>query len=78
MHTWFHGTAAGDWVSMAVPADGSYDIPAGVIYSYPVTVRNGEYQIVPGLAIDEFSRQRMAATHAELLEERDGVKSLLG
>jgi malate dehydrogenase len=78
VHTWFHGTAAGDWVSMAVPADGSYAIPAGVIYSYPVTVRNGEYQIVPGLAIDEFSRQRMDATHAELLEERDGVKSLLG
>ena len=75
VHTWFHGTAAGDWVSMAVPADGSYGIPAGVIYSYPVTVRNGEYQIVPGLAIDEFSRQRMDATHAELLEERDGVKT---
>ncbi len=78
VHTWFHGTAAGDWVSMAVPADGSYEIPAGVIYSYPVTVRNGDYQIVPGLAIDEFSRKRMQATHAELLEERDGVKSLLG
>jgi malate dehydrogenase len=78
VHTWFHGTAAGDWVSMAVPADGSYGIPAGVIYSYPVTVRNGDYQIVPGLAIDEFSRKRMDASHAELLEERDGVKALLG
>ena len=78
MHTWFHGTAADDWVSMAVPADGSYGIPAGVIYSYPVTVRNGEYAIVPGLAIDEFSRKRMDATHAELLEERDGVQGLLG
>ena len=78
VHTWFHGTAAHDWVSMAVPADGSYGIGADVIYSYPVTVRNGDYQIVTGLDIDAFSRQRMDATHAELLEERDGVRSLLG
>jgi len=78
VHTWVHGTAEGDWVSMAVPADGSYGIAAGVIYSYPVTVRNGAYQIVPGLTIDEFSRKRMDATLAELLEERDGVKNLLG
>jgi malate dehydrogenase len=78
VHTWVHGTEEGNWVSMAVPADGSYGIPAGVIYSYPVTVRNGDYQIVPGLSIDEFSRQRLDASHAELLEERDGVKSLLG
>ncbi len=78
VHTWVHGTEEGNWVSMAVPSDGSYGIPAGVIYSYPVTVRNGDYQIVPGLAVDEFSRQRMAASHAELLEERDGVKTLLG
>src|SRR4029077_14662811 len=78
VHTWFHGTAAHDWVSMAVPADGSYGIGADVIYSYPVTVRNGDYQIVTGLDIDTFSRQRMDATHAELLEERDGVRTLLG
>ena len=78
VHTWVHGTEEGNWVSMAVPADGSYGIPAGVIYSYPVTVRNGDYQIVPGLTIDAFSRKRMDASHAELLEERDGVKSLLG
>jgi malate dehydrogenase len=78
VHTWFHGTPANDWVSMAVPSDGSYGIPAGVIYSYPVTVRNGDYQIVPGLAINDFSRKRMDASHAELLEERDGVKTLLG
>ena len=78
VHTWVHGTAANDWVSMAVPADGSYGIPAGVIYSYPVTVRNGDYQIVTGLKIDDFSRKRMDATHAELLEEREGVKTLLG
>src|SRR5215467_11342146 len=78
VHTWVHGTQEGDWVSMAVPADGSYGIGAGVIYSYPVTVRNGAYQIVAGLEIDAFSRKRMDATHAELLEERDGVKDLLG
>jgi malate dehydrogenase len=63
---------------MAVPADGSYGIKEGVIYSYPVTCRNGEYQIVPGLSIDEFSRQRMALTEKELREERDGVQDLLG
>ena len=78
VHTWLHGTPAGDWVSMAVPSDGSYGIAAGVVYSYPVTVRSGDYQIVPGLAIDDFSRKRMDATHAELKEERDGVRSLLG
>ena len=77
VHSWLHGTPAGDWVSMAVPSDGSYGIPEGVIYSYPVTVGNGEYRIVPGLAVDDFSRQRMEATHAELREERDGVRSLL-
>ena len=78
IHTWVHGTPAGDWISMAVPADGSYGIKEGVIYSYPVTVKNGEYQIVQGLAIDEFSRKRMDATDAELREEREGVKTLLG
>ncbi len=78
IHTWVHGTPEGDWVSMAVPSDGSYGIPEGVIYSYPVTTRNGEYQIVQGLSIDAASRKRMDATLAELREERDGVKSLLG
>jgi malate dehydrogenase len=77
VHTWVHGTPAGDWVSMAVPADGSYGINAGVVFSYPVTVSNGDYRIVPGLAVEEFSRQRLEATDAELREERDGVKSLL-
>ena len=75
---WFRGSATGDWLSMAVPSDGSYGIPEGVIYSYPVTTKGGEYQIVPGLSIDEFSRKRMDATLAELREERDGVKELLG
>jgi malate dehydrogenase len=78
VHTWVHGTPAGDWVSMAVPADGSYGIDAGVVFSYPVTVSNGDYRIVPGLALEEFSRRRLEATDAELREERDGVKSLLG
>jgi malate dehydrogenase len=78
VHTWVHGTRAGDWTSMAVPSDGSYGIGADVVYSYPVTVTNGDYRIVPGLSVDEFSRKRMDATHAELREERDGVKSLLG
>ncbi len=78
VRSWLHGTSEGDWVSMAVPSDGSYGIPEGVIYSYPVTIASGEYRIVPGLAVDEFSRQRMDATHAELREEREGIKALLG
>ena len=78
VHTWMHGTPAGDWVSMSVPSDGSYGIPEGVIYSYPVTTRGGDYQIVQGLAIDEGSRKRMDVSLAELREEREGVKALLG
>jgi malate dehydrogenase len=78
IHTWAHGTASGDWVSMGIPSDGSYGIKEGVIYSYPVTIKDGEYQIVQGLSVDEFSRKRMDATDAELREEREGVKSLLG
>ena len=77
IHDWMLGTRPGDWVSMAVPADGSYGIPEGVIYSYPVTCKDGEYAIVPGLAIGEFSHAKMQATHRELLEERDGVKDLI-
>lgn len=67
----------GDWVSMAVPSDGSYDIEEGLIYSFPCTCENGQYKIVPGLDIDEFSREKMDATMAELKEERDEVKDLL-
>jgi malate dehydrogenase len=77
VHDWMLGTAPGDWVSMAVPADGSYGIPEGVIYSYPVTCKNGEYSIVQGLEINDFSREKMQATYRELLEERDGVKDLI-
>jgi malate dehydrogenase len=75
---WVHGSASGDWVSMAVPSDGSYGIAEGVIYSYPVICKNGEYQIVQKLAIDDFSRARMDATYTELAEERAGVVDLLG
>jgi malate dehydrogenase len=74
---WVKGSADGDWVSMGVPSDGSYGVPAGVIYGFPVTCRNGDYQIVQGLAINDFSRARMDATHKELLEEREGVKELI-
>jgi malate dehydrogenase len=77
VHDWVLGTPAGDWVSMAVTSDGSYGIPEGVIYSYPVTCKNGEYSIVQGLEISDFSREKMQATHRELLEERDGVKDLI-
>jgi malate dehydrogenase len=77
VRTWMLGTPDGDWTSMAVPADGSYGIEEGVIYSYPVTCRDGDYRIVPGLSIDEFSRARMDASAAELLSERDNVKALL-
>lgn len=74
---WMLGTPEATWVSMAVPSDGSYGIPAGVIYGYPVTCLNGDYQIVQGLEIGEFSHQRMTTTYVELTEERDGVKDLL-
>ncbi len=77
MRDWSLGTTAADWVSMAIPADGSYGIPEGVMYSYPVTCKGGRYAIVQGLAVDEFSRGRMDATHKELLEERESVQELL-
>jgi malate dehydrogenase len=77
VHDWMLGTPSGDWVSMGVPSDGSYGIPEGVIYSYPVTCKAGEYSIVKGLSVNEFSREKMSATHRELLEERDGVKDLI-
>jgi malate dehydrogenase len=64
-------------VSMGVPSDGSYGIPEGIVYSYPVTCKSGEYSIVQGLDINDFSREKMQATQRELLEERDGVKDLI-
>ena len=73
---WVLGTPAGDWVTMGIPSDGSYGIPEGVMFGYPVTCANGEYKIVQGLELSEFSKIRAAASHKELLEERDGVKHL--
>jgi malate dehydrogenase len=73
---WLKGSPEGDWVSMAVVSDGSYGIPEGLIYSYPVTTRDGTWEIVQGLEIDDFSRGKMDATAAELVEERDAVKDL--
>ncbi len=77
MRDWALGTAGDDWVSMAVPADGSYDIEAGVIYSVPCRCAQGRYEIVQGLEISEFSRERMKITDAELREERDAIADLL-
>ena len=75
---WILGSRAGDWVSMGVPSDGSYGIPEGVIFGYPVTCKDGQYQVVQGLQVSEFGRARIDATLKELHEERDGVKHLLG
>ncbi|HET7370212.1 MAG TPA: malate dehydrogenase [Gammaproteobacteria bacterium] len=77
MRTWALGTPDGDWTSMGIASDGSYGVEPGVIYSYPVTCSNGEYKIVQGLDIDDFSREKMQATEKELREERDGIKDLL-
>ncbi|MFO1430484.1 MAG: malate dehydrogenase [Candidatus Competibacteraceae bacterium] len=74
---WTLGTPDGDWVSMAVPSDGSYGIPEGVIYSYPCVCKNGQYEIVQGLDIDDFSREKMRLTDQELREERAAVEELL-
>ena len=77
IRSWEHGTDADDWVSMAVPSDGSYGIEEGLIYSFPCSCADGKYQIVQGLEIDDFSREKMDATMQELQEERDEVKALL-
>lgn len=77
MHDWALGTPDDDWVSMAIPADGSYGIEPGIIYSYPVRCRDGKIEIVQELIIDDFSRTRMDATEAELREERAAIEELL-
>lgn len=77
MRDWALGTAPNDWVSMAVYSDGSYGIEQGLIYSFPCVCKNGDWEIVQGLEISEFSREKMRATEKELQEERDGVKHLL-
>jgi malate dehydrogenase len=78
VRSWILGTPVNDWVSMGIPSDGSYGIAEGVIYGFPVTCNNGQYERVKGIEISAFSRARMDATHKELLEERDAVKSLVG
>ena len=77
MRDWVAGTAADDWTSMAVPSDGSYGIDKGLMYSFPVRCKGGDYEIVQGLAVDEFSRSRMTATENELKEERDAIQKLV-
>ncbi len=77
MHDWVLGTPADDWVSMAIPADGSYGVEPGVIYSYPVRCSDGSYEIVQDLDVNDFSRERMQVTEAELREERAAIESLL-
>ncbi|HEX3590232.1 MAG TPA: malate dehydrogenase [Pseudonocardiaceae bacterium] len=76
VHTWTHGTAEGDWTSAAVVSDGSYGVPEGLISSFPVTVRDGRFEIVQGVEIDDFSRERIDASVRELTEERDAVREL--
>ena len=77
MRDWIFGTN-GKWVTMGIPSDGSYGIPEGIIYGFPVTCADGKYQVAKGLEIDPFSREKMNATLKELQEERNGVKHLLG
>jgi malate dehydrogenase len=76
VYDWVNGTPEGDWVSMAVPSDGSYDVPEGIITSFPVRTKNGEWEIVQGLDVPEFSRERITKTNDELLAERDAVAKL--
>jgi malate dehydrogenase len=78
MRTWVQGTPEGDWVSMGIPADGSYGIQEGIMYSYPVTCANGRYEIVRDLSIDDFGREKMRTTERELREERASIEDLLG
>ncbi len=78
IRSWSQGTPKGEWVSMSVPSDGSYGIKEGVVYSYPCECSNGNYKIVQGLEIDDFSREKMDASDQELREERAAVEGLLG
>ncbi len=75
---WVQGTPSGNWVSMGIPSDGSYGIPEGVMFGYPVTCANGKYEIVQGLQHADFAKVKIAATHKELMEERSAIEHLLG
>ena len=77
MRDWAHGTPGGDWVSMAVPSDGSYGSPEGVFFSYPVRCEDGAYEIVRGLEPDEFSQEKIRITGEELLDERAASSDLI-
>ena len=77
MSTWYHGTAEGEWASMAVPSNGQYDSPEGVIFSFPVTIKDGVWTVVEGIEHNDFAKERIAATSKELAEERETVKDLL-
>jgi len=76
VRTWFHGTEPGDWTSMGIVSDGSYGVPEGLVSSFPVTTKDGDYEIVQGLELNEFSRARVDASVAELVSERDEVVKL--
>jgi malate dehydrogenase len=76
MKSWVLGTPEGDWTSMAFPSEGAYGVPKGLVYGYPVTVKNGQVEIVKNLEINAFSRAKMDATAKELEEEREAVKQL--
>jgi malate dehydrogenase len=76
VYSWVNGTPEGDWVSAAIVSDGSYGVPEGIISSFPVTSAGGEWQIVQGLEIDEFSRARIDASVHELVDERNAVTEL--
>jgi malate dehydrogenase len=78
VHDWMLSSHHNDWVTMSVPSDGSYDIPEGVVYGFPVTCKNGHYTIVQGLPISRLGRKHMVESYRELTEERDHVRQLLG
>jgi malate dehydrogenase len=78
IRSWLLGTHDGEIVTMGVPSDGSYGIPEGVIFGYPCSCKDGEYTIVQGMEINDFSRKYITTTYQELCEERDSIKHLLG
>jgi malate dehydrogenase len=77
VQTWHNGTPQGDWISMAIPSTGDYGSPEGVIFSYPLTIQNGKYEIVKGLELSDFDKERIKITGDELLEERSAVEDML-
>jgi len=77
VHSWYHGTPVGDWTSISIPSTSDYGSPLGVVFSYPVTVQNTCYQVVPGLELSDYDRAKIAVTGAELVDERRMVLELL-